>query len=42
MANQAALHALTRPGDSVSLTYVKSDKTVIDLTGFDNLMYTQK
>jgi hypothetical protein len=34
--------ALTLEGDDVSLTYTKTDKTVIDLTVFDNLMYTQK
>ena len=33
--------ALTRTGDDVSLTYTKTDKAVIDLTGYDNLMYTQ-
>ena len=34
--------ALTRPGDDVSLTYVKTEKTVIELTAYDNLMFTQK
>lgn len=34
--------ALTRTGDNVSLTYVKTTKTIIDLAVFDNLMYTQK
>jgi hypothetical protein len=34
--------ALTQAGDSVSLTYTKTDKAIIDLTGYDNLMYTQK
>ncbi len=34
--------ALSIEGDSVELTYVKTDNTVIDITSYDNLMYTQK
>jgi hypothetical protein len=34
--------SLTREGDSISLTYTKTDKAVIELTGYDNLMFTQK
>ena len=34
--------ALTRTGDDVTLTYSKSEKTIIDLTAFDNLLYAQK
>ena len=33
--------ALTREGDDVSLTFTKTEKAVIDLTAYDNLMYTQ-
>ncbi len=34
--------SLTREGDDVSLTYTKTDKVIIDIATFDNLMYTQK
>lgn len=33
--------SLSREGDSVKLTYTKLDKSVIDISGFDNLMYNQ-
>jgi hypothetical protein len=34
--------ALTREGDTVKLTYVDSNRAVINVETFDNLMYTQK
>jgi hypothetical protein len=34
--------SLTKEGDDVSLTYTKTDKVIIDMTVYDNLMYTQK
>ncbi|UOO37477.1 hypothetical protein IZU99_09525 [Oscillospiraceae bacterium CM] len=34
--------SLTQEGDAVSITYTKTDKTVIGLSTFDNLQYTQK
>ncbi len=33
---------LTKAGDTVKLSYIKSQLTVIDIATFDNLMYTQK
>lgn len=33
---------LTREGDAVKISYLKSDHTVIDIAAFDNLKYTQK
>jgi len=34
--------SLTREGDTVKLSYVKSERTVINIATFDNLKYTQK
>ena len=34
--------SLTREGDAVKLSYVKSDRTIINVASFDNLKYTQK
>jgi hypothetical protein len=33
---------LTKEGDPVKLSYVKSDRSVISISAFDNLKYTQK
>jgi hypothetical protein len=33
---------LTREGDTVKISYVKSEHTLLDIATFDNLMYTQK
>jgi hypothetical protein len=33
--------ALTKEGDSVTLTYLESERSVIDLSAFDNTMFTQ-
>jgi hypothetical protein len=34
--------SLTREGDDVSVTYTKTDTAVIDISAYDNLIYTQK
>jgi hypothetical protein len=33
--------ALSKEGDSISVSYLKTDRPIIDLTGYDNLIYTQ-
>ena len=33
---------LTKEGDTVKISYIKSDRTIISLAAFDNLKYTQK
>ncbi len=34
--------SLTKEGDRVKISYLRSDRTVIDIAAYDNLMYTQK
>ena len=34
--------SLTRAGDTVKISYIKSERTVISIATFDNLVYTQK
>ena len=42
MADLSAELPLTREGDDIRLSYPKTEKTVIDVTAFDNLKYLQK